>query len=82
MRALLQVIFGSYRPFKVVALKRPGEASPVPLLASREQIGGKATAAVCFNFACRLPVTEAAMLKEQLEEKGQEGWGAGVQDGL
>ena len=82
MRALLQVIFGSYRPFKVVALKRPGEASPVPLLASREQIGGKATAAVCFNFACRLPVTEAAMLKEQLEEKGQGGWGAGVQDGL
>jgi len=69
MRALLRVIFDPYRPFKVVALKRPGEDSPVPLLAGREQINGQATAAVCYNFACRLPVTEAAMLKEQLEEK-------------
>jgi hypothetical protein len=69
VRALLAVTFNAYRPFKVVALKRPGEASPIPLLAGREQIKGQATAAVCYNFACRLPVTEASALKEQLDEK-------------
>jgi hypothetical protein len=67
MRALLGAIFDVYRPFKVVALKRPGEASPIPLLAGRERVDGKATAAVCYNFACRLPVTEPEALREQLE---------------
>jgi len=53
----------------VAALKRPGAESPIPLLAGREQINNQATAAVCYNFACRLPVTSAEALKEQLEEK-------------
>jgi hypothetical protein len=66
MAALLQTVFAPYRPFKVVALKRPGDESPVPLLAGREQINGRATAAVCYNFACRLPVTDPAELAEQL----------------
>ncbi len=66
-RALLDVVFGAYRPFKVVALKRPGEASPIPLLDGRELREGKATAAVCVNFACQLPVTEADALRKQLE---------------
>ncbi len=65
-QALLEVVFGQYRPFKVVALKRPGEASPVPLLEGREQRAGRATAAVCYNFACRLPVTSAEELEAQL----------------
>ena len=65
---LLDVIFGEYRPFQVVALKRPGEESPVPLLAGREQLNGRPTAAVCFNFACRLPVTDPQTLREQLAE--------------
>ncbi len=69
MRALLDVVFGGYRPFKVVALKRPGVASPVPLLSGREQKEGKATAAVCYNFACRLPVTEADELRGELDER-------------
>jgi hypothetical protein len=69
MRALLDVIFGQYRPFKVVALKRPGQASPIPLLEGREQRDGRATAAVCYNFACRLPVTSAEELQAQLDEK-------------
>jgi hypothetical protein len=68
MRALLDVIFGVYRPFKVVALKRPGEASPIPLLSGREMKDGRATAAVCYNFACRLPVTDAEALRAQLDE--------------
>jgi len=69
MRALLDVIFGVYRPFKVVALKRPSDESPIPLLAGREQKDGQATAAVCYNFACRLPVTEPEALRVQLDEK-------------
>jgi uncharacterized protein YyaL (SSP411 family) len=67
MQAMLSVIFGAYRPFKVVALKRPGDESPVALLSGREQVGGRATAAVCYNFACRLPVTEPEALREQMD---------------
>jgi len=66
-QALLAVVNGAYRPFQVVALKRPGDEPPVPLLAGREAQGGRATAAVCYNFACRLPVTEPEALREQLE---------------
>ncbi len=69
MRALLEVAFGGYRPFQVVALKRPDADSPVPLLAGREMKDGKATAAVCYNFACRLPVTDAEALAAQLNER-------------
>lgn len=69
MRALLETVFDEYRPFKVVALKQPGEASAVPLLEGRAQLNGKATAAVCFNFACMLPVTQAEALRAQLEER-------------
>jgi len=65
-RAMLDVIFGGFRPHQVVALKRPGEASPIPLLDYREQIDGKATVSVCQHFACQMPVTEPAALEEQL----------------
>lgn len=68
MRALVDVIFGAYRPFKVVALKRPDEPSPIPLLEGRDQRDGRATAAVCYNFACRLPVTRVDELQAQLDE--------------
>jgi uncharacterized protein YyaL (SSP411 family) len=67
-KALLAVVNGVYRPFQVVALKRPGEEPPVPLLAGREALDGHPTAAVCFNFACRLPVTEPEALRAQLDQ--------------
>jgi len=67
LAALLAVVFGAYRPFQVVALKSPGAASPIPLLAGREPLGGRATAAVCYNFTCRLPVTDPQALRAQLE---------------
>jgi uncharacterized protein YyaL (SSP411 family) len=73
MQSLLDVVFATHRPFQVVALKRPGEASPVPLLAGREQLQGRATAAVCRTFACRLPVTDPEALKAQLLEASAEG---------
>jgi len=69
LQALVAEVFSRYRPFKVVAHKAPGVESVVPLLAGREMVRGKATAAVCFNFACRLPVTEASELQKQLEER-------------
>jgi uncharacterized protein YyaL (SSP411 family) len=69
MRALLDAVFSDYRPFKVVALKRNGEDSPISLLEGRQQRDGKATASVCVNFACLLPVTEAEALRAQLVEK-------------
>src|SRR5579859_5677845 len=67
-RALLSVVYGAYRPFQVVALKRPGDEPPVPLLAGREAIDGQPTAAVCYNFTCRLPVTNPQALRSQLEQ--------------
>ncbi len=66
----LDVIFRPFRPFQVVALKNPGAVSPVPLLAGREQIQGLPTASVCFNFTCRLPVTDPQALAAQLVEAG------------
>ncbi|MCL5996512.1 MAG: thioredoxin domain-containing protein [Chloroflexi bacterium] len=66
-RALLDVIFAGYRPHQVVALKRPGEESPIPLLAMRDQLNGKATAYVCRNLTCQMPVNEPGALAGQLE---------------
>ncbi|MCC7161450.1 MAG: thioredoxin domain-containing protein [Anaerolineae bacterium] len=63
---LLEVVFGEYRPNQVVAWKREGAESVIPLLEGREAREGKATAYVCQNFACRMPVTEAEILRTQL----------------
>ena len=68
--ALCQVIFGAFRPNTVVLLARPAEPAPAvasPLLADRAQVGGRATAYVCQNYACRLPVTDPAALAAQLD---------------
>ncbi len=67
-QALLAVINGAYRPFQVLALKRPGQEPPLPLLAGREPLRGLPTAYVCFNMACQLPVTEPAALAAQLDQ--------------
>jgi uncharacterized protein YyaL (SSP411 family) len=61
------VVFGEYRPNQVVASKSEGAESVIPLLEGREVIGGAATAYVCQNFACQMPVTEADVLEKQLE---------------
>jgi len=42
-------------------------AAGVPLLEGREAVGGKATAYVCRNYACELPVTDRAALARQLD---------------
>jgi uncharacterized protein YyaL (SSP411 family) len=65
---LLAVVFGEFRPNQVVAWKRNGDESAIPLLEGRETRDGKATAYVCENLACQMPVTEAAALAEQLRD--------------
>ena len=66
-RSLLDVVFRKYRPNQIVAVGQPGVASPIPLLEGRTQLNGRATAYVCQNFTCRLPVTEPEALAGQLE---------------
>ncbi len=70
--ALLDVVREGYRPNQVVALREPDDtraAEALPLLAGREAIGGRATAYVCRHFMCKLPVTEPAALRAQLDRE-------------
>jgi len=64
-RDLIEIVFRDYRPNQVVALG--ASDSPVPLLHNRAQIGGRATAYVCRNFACQLPITDADALDARLQ---------------
>ena len=71
-QALLQAVFGHFVPSKVVALVDPANGAAelgkaIPLLAEKALIDGKATAYVCKDFACGLPVTTAEALVAQLE---------------
>ncbi len=67
--ALQQAITATYQPYVVVAYS-DGDGSPppvdTPLLADRPLVDGKATAYVCQQFTCQLPVTDAAALRAQL----------------
>jgi uncharacterized protein YyaL (SSP411 family) len=72
-RELLEAASGGYAPNRVVAASELDAAtravpSAVPLLAERARLGGRPTAYVCRSFACRLPVTDADALREQLAE--------------
>jgi uncharacterized protein YyaL (SSP411 family) len=59
----------SFSPNTILAGANGGTSDGVksPLLDGREQINGKATAYVCENYACKLPVTSVAELIEQLD---------------
>jgi uncharacterized protein YyaL (SSP411 family) len=65
---LLQVVRGRYRPNLIVALREPDapEHDQPALLQQRTMVEGRATAYVCERHACRLPVTTAAELAQQL----------------
>ncbi len=70
-RALLAEVWRRYLPNSVLACAAPTDEvalAAVPLLANRGQIGGRATAYVCRNYVCKLPVTEPGALAEQLSE--------------
>ena len=60
----------AYRPNVVLAVAGPGDEHAtlaVPLLRGRQAKGGESTAYVCARFTCKLPVTDPASLREQLE---------------
>ncbi|QYK50324.1 MAG: thioredoxin domain-containing protein [Anaerolineales bacterium] len=66
--ALLDTLWSAWRPFDVAAISgvETPEGAP-PLLNDRLLKDGKATAYVCRNFACQLPVNTAAELAQQLQ---------------
>ena len=54
---LVRTVYSRYLPNKVVAAVTGGAASAkMPLLKGKTAIGGKATAYVCENYACKRPV--------------------------
>jgi len=63
--ALLAAIQVDYRPNIVVAVGSNGNI--IPLLAGRESKDGKATAYVCRQFICKMPVTETDALLKLLD---------------
>jgi len=67
---LLRVVAERYLPNVVLALhagEGAGLESLIPRLASQPAIEGQATAYVCRQYACLLPVTDAQSLAAQLE---------------
>ena len=68
-QALLRIVNHAYLPNRVLMLldpAHPGALPASPLLAGRSAVGGKPTAYVCHDYACELPVTTPAALREQL----------------
>ena len=67
---LAREAFGRYIPNLVAAgavAGKPEASAGIPLLAERGVVDGKPTAYVCRNYACELPVTDAAALARQLD---------------
>jgi uncharacterized protein YyaL (SSP411 family) len=56
------------RPHQVVAVGPEPATSAVPLLGGRFALGGRPTAFVCRDFACRQPVNEPEALAALLTQ--------------
>jgi uncharacterized protein YyaL (SSP411 family) len=71
-QTLLREIHTRFIPHRIIALLDPRSkdaaeiAAKIPLLSGRTSIKGRATAYVCENFACQLPVTSPEELIKQL----------------
>jgi hypothetical protein len=68
-RELLNVVYREYRPNQVVAYATHGDVSAIPLLHTRVSLKNRATAYVCQNFACQMPLTEPEDLDTQLNKQ-------------
>jgi uncharacterized protein YyaL (SSP411 family) len=71
LQALTAEVFGRYLPNRVVTGMAAGDtaaAEGIPLLRQRPAVGGEATAYVCRNYACELPLTDPAALARRLDE--------------
>jgi len=70
LEPLVAEVFGRFLPNRVVAGMVAGDAAAaagVPLLQGRSAVDGRATAYVCRDYACELPVTDRAALARQLD---------------
>ena len=71
-QALVDVAFGRYLPNKVIVGADHNCSTPnpveIPLLEDRGTTNGLATAYVCENYVCRLPVTDPEALAGQLAD--------------
>jgi uncharacterized protein len=68
-RALLDEVYSTYLPNKVVAGREPDDDEAgglIPLLTQRSAREGKATAYVCVQYACQTPTTDTQELARQL----------------
>ncbi len=73
-KAMLRAIRSRYLPNKIVLWRSPGAASGeiaalAPYTRGQKAMHGKATAYVCENFRCRLPVTDPAQMLALLDGK-------------
>ena len=68
--ALLAEVYRHYIPNRVLLGAGEGDdsATGLPLLADRRMIDGKATAYLCENYVCQLPVNDARAFARQLAE--------------
>jgi uncharacterized protein len=64
--AMRRVLFARFAPNKVVVHRPPGDAPAIvkiaPYTEHQRSLGGKATAYVCTNYMCKLPITDPAKL--------------------
>lgn len=74
LNKLLATLHSEFVPNKVIAFidnldeKKSSLEKMIPLLKDKIAISGKATAYVCKNFTCQLPVTEPENLKKVLQK--------------
>jgi hypothetical protein len=72
MKAMIAEFDRRFRPHDFLLVAEQGArgrrlAALMPFVAPLEARGGKATAYVCVDYACRLPVTDPAALQAQLD---------------
>ncbi|HZU38339.1 MAG TPA: thioredoxin domain-containing protein [Gemmataceae bacterium] len=66
-RQVLALVFGAYRPNKVVALRAPGpEAEPILPLLHDKKATGAVTTYICQNFTCQAPLVGVEALEAAL----------------
>ena len=64
--SLLKEARHGYQPFQVIAVGEAGPQQSVPLLQNRSKLNDRASAYVCVDFACQMPVSTAKDLHKQL----------------